>query len=136
MVEKTELQEKVLAYRILEARLSGLMEQRKTLIDKIAEIQLTQASIDEIKTGARMLVPLGAEAHIFGEVVDDSKIIVEVGAGIALEKTIQEGKELLGKRMEEMKNVLVQVENNIAEVSMNLEKLGPEIQELVKTLSR
>lgn len=134
MVERKELQEKVLAYRILEARLNGLIEQRRALIAKIAEIQLTQASIDEIKAGTEILVPLGAEAHAFGKIMDETKIIVEIGAGITLEKTIREGKELLEKRVEEIKNVLSEVENNIVEVSTNLEKLEPEIQTLIEKL--
>lgn len=134
MVRETELQEKIVAYRILEARLNGLIEQRRALINKIAEIQLTKSSLDEIKTQAKILIPLGAEAHVCGRVEDISKIIIEVGAGVALEKPIKEGRDLLEKREEEMKNILTQVENNIAEVSMNLEKLGPEIEDLVKKL--
>jgi prefoldin alpha subunit len=134
MAEKEELQKKIIAYRILEARLNGLLEQRKNLISKIAEIESTRASMDEIKAGVNILVPIGAEAHIFGKIVDDSKVIVEVGADIALEKSLEEGKELLEKRSEEIKNVLSQVENNIAEISASLEKLGPEIEELVKKL--
>jgi prefoldin alpha subunit len=134
MVEKEELQKKIIAYRILEARLNGLLEQRKILISKIAEIEATRASMDEIKAGANILVPIGAEAHIFGKIIDDTKVIVEVGADIALEKTLEEGKELLEKRGQEMKNILAEVENSIAETSASLEKLGPEIEELVKKL--
>lgn len=134
MTERKELQEKIVAYRILESRLSGLLEQRKNLISKIAEIQSTRASMDEIKAGANILVPLGAEAHIFGKIVSGDKVIIEIGAGIALEKSLEEGKELLKKRSEELKSVLTEIENKIAETSASLEKLGPEIQELVEKL--
>jgi prefoldin alpha subunit len=133
MAEKEELQKKIIAYIILEARLNGLLEKRKTLISKIAKIETTKSSMDEIKAGVDILVPIGAEAHIFEKIVDDTKFIVEVGAGIALEKSLEESKELLEKRSQEMKNILAEVEKSIAETLASLEKLGPEIEELVKS---
>lgn len=132
MVEKEEIQEKILTYRILEGRLRGLMERRNTLVDKLTEIQLTQASIDEIKTEAKVLIPLGAEAHTFGKIEDSSKIIVEIGAGVAIEKNVKGAKEILEKRKEEISNLLNQIESNITNISRSLEKLTPEIEELIR----
>lgn len=135
MAEQKELQEKILTYRILEARLDSLLKQRDMLASKLIEIQSTLDSIDEIEKGKEeILFPIGAEAYTFGKVTDKKKMIVEIGANVALEKTVEEGKQILNKRETEMENTLNVVQRGIAELSSGLEQLGPEIQELGKKL--
>jgi prefoldin alpha subunit len=135
MVEKKELEEKVLAYRILEAKLDSLLKQRNMIASKLIEIQTTLESINEIeKSKEEVLFPLGSEAYTFGKVMDKKKIIVEIGANIALEKTIEEGKETLKKRKLELENALDTTQKNIMEISSSLGQLGPQIQELAKEL--
>jgi prefoldin alpha subunit len=132
-MEKKELQEKIIAYRMFEARLDGLIKQRDMLISKLAEIQTTLNSIDEIeKSKEEVLFPLGSEAYTFGKVIDNKKMIVEIGANVALEKTPEEGKEILKKRMEEIEKALNSIQQNIIETSFALNQLGPEIQENIE----
>jgi prefoldin alpha subunit len=128
-MEKKELQEKIVAYRLLESRLDGLIKQRDLLISKLAEMQTTLNSIDEIeKSEEEVLFPLGSEAYSFGKVVDKKKMIVEIGANVALEKTPEEGKEILKKRMEEIEKALNSIQQGIIEAFSALNQLGPEIQ--------
>jgi prefoldin alpha subunit len=135
MVEQKELQEKILTYRLLEARLDGLLKQRDMLASKLIEIQTTLASIDEIeKSKEEILFPIGAEAYAFGKVVDKNKLIVEIGANVALEKNVEEGKQILSKRMTEMESALSAMQKDMMEISAAMDQLGPEIQELAEQL--
>jgi prefoldin alpha subunit len=137
MVEKKELQEKILTYRILEARLDGLLKQRDMVVSKLIEIQTTLASIDEIeKSKEEILFPIGSEAYTFGKVIDKKKMIVEIGANVALEKTVEEGRQTLNKRKEEMENALNALQKDIAQISAGLEQLGPEIEEMAKAMEK
>lgn len=125
-----ELQEKVIAYRILEIRLNSLLKQRDLIASKILELQSTLASVDEIEKSKEVLFPIGSEAYTFGKITEKNKLIVEIGAGIALEKNIEESKEFLNKRKSELENILAKTEKNILEVSAVMAKLGEEIQKL------
>lgn len=137
MTEKKELQEKILAYRILEARLDSLLKQRNMFASKLIEIQTTLQSIDEIeKSKEEILFPIGSEAYTFGKVADKKKLIVEIGANIALEEGVERGKEILNKRKTEFENALDGIQKNIAEISSNLSQLGPEIKKLAKELEK
>lgn len=137
MQERKELQEKILAYRILEARVDSLLKQRDLIASKIVEIQTTLQSIEEIgKAKGEILFPIGSEAYNFGRITDRKKLIVEIGANVALEKTVDEGKEVLNKRRGEMENVLNTIQKNILEISSSIEALGPEIRELTKKLEK
>jgi len=132
-----ELQEKIVAYRILESRLDSLLKQRDTVVSKIIELQTTLASMEEIeKESEEILFPIGSEAYAFGKIADKKKMIVEVGANVALEKTVEEAKEIIKKRSEELGNVLNSIEKEVMEVSSSLEVLGPEINELAEEESK
>lgn len=135
MVDQRQLQEKMLAYRILESKLDGLLKQRDMVASKLVEIQTTEASIDEIeKSNEEILFPIGAEAYISGKVIDKKKIIVEIGAGIVLEKTVEEGKQTLDKRKTEIEAALNDIQTDIARISSSLEQLEPELQEMADGL--
>src|SRR3990172_2953785 len=122
-----QLQEKLLTYRLLESRLESLLKQREMIANKIMEIQITAESIDEIeKSKEEILFPLGSEAYTLGKATGKGKITVEIGANVALEKTVEEGKQTLRKRQQELGNVLQELQNNISEISKALPKLEAE----------
>jgi len=132
MAEKKELQEKILTYRILESRLDGLLKQREMVVSKLIEIQNTLGSMEEMgKTKSEKIMynfPLGAGVYTIGPVIDKKKLVVEVGANIGTEKSLEEGKQILGKRKIEIEDGLNNLHKEIAEISAALDQLGPEIQ--------
>lgn len=131
MAERKELQEKILTYRIIESRLDALLKQREMVASKIIEIQSTLSSMDEIeKTDGEVLFPIGAEAYTSGKVTSKNRVMVDIGANVILEKTVEEGKHILSKRKTEMENTLNEMQRDIGELSSALEQLGPEIQEM------
>jgi prefoldin alpha subunit len=131
--KQQELQEKVLAYRLLESRIDSLAKQREFLAGRLVELQTTVESIDEIeKSGEETLFPLGSEAYAFGKVIDKTKMVVEVGAGVALEKNIQEAKGILKGRMKDIQDALVTVQRKMQETSESMQMLEPEIQQMLE----
>ena len=132
MSEK-ELQEKVMVYRIIQSRLDALVRQRDLFFNKIVELQNTAASIDEIsKSKEEILFPIGSEAYSFGKVVDKNKIIVEVGAGIALEKNFEEAKEIISMRRRDIETAVKEINQEIENYSNSLSVLEPELQKLMQ----
>lgn len=125
-----ELQEKLITYRILEARLNSLLKQRDLITSKLLELQSTLSSINEIEKSQEILFPLGSEAYTFGKIIEKNKIILEVGAGIALEKNLEESKNSLNKRRVEFEKILNETQKNFLEVSSVMDGLSMEIQNL------
>jgi len=133
MVSEKELQEKVMIYRIIESRLEALAKQRDLFLNKIVELQSTVISIDEIaKSKEEILFPIGSEAYSFGKSVDKDKIIVEIGAGIALEKNFEEAKEIIRKRKSDIELAVKEMNHEIENYSNSLSVLGPELQRLMQ----
>lgn len=132
MVEK-ELQEKLFTYRILEARLDGLVKQRDMLLNKIVEIRQTIEGIDEMeKSKNEILFPIGSEAYVAGKASDKKNLIVEIGANVALKKNVEDAKEILKKRINEINSTINELQKEIIKTSGTLQQLGPEIEFLVE----
>ena len=131
-MDEKELQEKVFTYRLMEARLDGLVKQRDMLINKVMELQSTLNSIDDLKSDGEVMFPIGGEAYKIAKTIDKDKLIVAIGANVALEKDTEEGKAILNKRKSELENFINQVQQEIVKVSKAANQLGPEIQELAK----
>lgn len=135
MTDEKELQEKMLVYRTLEARLEVLVKQKELLTNKLTEILSTVSSIKEIsKNNENVLFKLGSEAYIHGNIADKNKILVEIGAGVVLEKSVKEGEEILNKRKENIENTLNEIQNNIQQISDAMNRLAPEINELIQKM--
>ncbi len=133
MTNEKELQEKMLIYRTLESRLETLTRQRDMISNKIVEIMSTISSIEEIeKNQENILFKLGSEAFVHGSVSNKNKILVEIGAGIVMENSIEDGKVILDKRRQELENALKEVQNDISQISATMSQLGPEINELIQ----
>jgi prefoldin alpha subunit len=135
--KEKELQQRVLAYRYLETRLQGLLKQRDIVANKIAEIISTLESLREIEKNQKdVLFPLGSEAYVFGEVKEKDKLLVEIGANIALEKSLKEGKATLEKRKSELEKTLKDIQKEIIVVSASLENLAKDIEKMGKKGSK
>ncbi len=133
MVTEKELQEKMLIYRTLESRLEALTRQRDMVSNKIVEIMSTVSSIDEVeKNQEGILFKLGGEAFARGNISDKNKILVEIGSGIVVERSIEDGKATLNGRRQELENTLKEVQNDVYQISTAMSQLGPEINELIQ----
>ncbi|MHA1865271.1 MAG: prefoldin subunit alpha [Candidatus Heimdallarchaeaceae archaeon] len=131
-MEEKELQKKVITYKILEARLDSLLKQRDAIIKEIMELRSTIESIEAMEKADKLIFSLGSNAYATGKILEKEKIIVEIGAGIALEKNRKEGEKFLKKRIDELNSALKNIEEESVRISQNINLLSSEIQELTK----
>jgi prefoldin alpha subunit len=132
--QREKMQEKLLAYRTLESRVNSLLEKQNIFSSKVVEIQGTIDSIEGIDKNEEqdMLFPLGSAAYVKGSIEDKSKTIVEIGSGVALEKTRKEAVEILKKRKEEIQKAIEALQNDIKSASMMMRNIEAEAQEMMR----
>jgi len=134
MVEQKEIQKKLIRYQILESRADALMKRREFLISRMLEIESTLNSMDEIKksSGEDILLPIGSNVHVKGELKNVDEMIVELGANIAIESTVEKAKEILEKRRKILESGLASLESEIVSLSDEIMKLQPEIRTILR----
>ncbi|MEM5879017.1 MAG: prefoldin subunit alpha [Candidatus Aenigmatarchaeota archaeon] len=133
MDDERELQEKIMIHRLIEAKIESLLKQREALIKSLMEIEESINGIEELKNkGDDVLFSLGSQTYIPCKIVEKDKIIVEVGANVAIEKSLEEGKQILQKRKEELSQSIANIEAAINQFSSGLKELGEEIRKMME----
>lgn len=129
MANQKEFQEKIVRYQMLEGRIKASLKRREMLIVKIVEVENTLSSIEEVEKNkeSEIMLPLGSNVHIPGTLKDIKKIIVEIGADVALEEDMTDAKKILGKRKDIMNNGLQSIEIEITNLSNEMMRLEQEI---------
>jgi prefoldin alpha subunit len=117
--------EEVLQLRTMESRLQGLMQHRDMVAGRVAEIEATAAGIEEVsKAKGEALFHVGGEAFMQARPSAEGKVIVMVGADVALEKTAAEAKELLQRRKAEAEQAMKRVQAEIDSLAKEMESMA------------
>lgn len=130
-----ELQKKYIALQMAKQQLESMMEQKNALDKRMAEMAITAEALEELektKKGEEIWSTLGSGTFIQSSVKDMSKVIVSVGAGVAIKKDRKKAVEILKSRMGELRSVekeLIELFTKHAEQTSMLEA---EVQKLAE----
>jgi len=129
MVDQRELQEKIVRYQMFEGRIKTSLKRREMLITKLVEIESTLNSIEDVEKNkeGEILLPLGSNVLIPGTLKDVKKIIVEIGANVALEEDMPNAKKILEKRKDILNDGLQTMEIEITNLTNEMLRLEQEI---------
>ncbi|MEA2004389.1 MAG: prefoldin subunit alpha [archaeon] len=134
-MEEQELQSKLMEIEIIKQQL-GQMDQQKAQINaRMMDAQAAAQTIADMKDtdGAiDVLVPVGGGMFTKASVSDAKKLIVHVGADIAVEKSLPEAKAL----MDEMKSGYEKMFSDIDKDIQNLQTHGESIYSMIEQQSR
>ena len=87
-------------------------------ISDLTFASLTLEGFETEKENAELLVPIGGNAYIKAKLADTNTVIVGMGAGVSVEKTLAEAKVTLKERLDELvktMNAAQQQFNQVAE---------------------
>ncbi len=108
-----------------------IVENKRMEMDSTIE---TMDSLKENKIGTEILVPIGSNSFVRAELRDNKKIIVGIGAGISVEKTIDEAKEILKSRNKELENTMNKLQSAIIGIKNELLELDSTSKKLIQEL--
>lgn len=108
-----------------------IVENKRMEIDSTIE---TMDSLKENRIGTEILVPIGSNSFVRAELKDNKKVIVGIGAGISVEKTIDEAKEILKLRSKELENTMNKLQSAVAEIKNKLLELDSISKKLIQEL--
>lgn len=95
-----------------EEHVSVLQESLNNIRSGTARLESASTSLHDLSLrpqGKKMLVPLTASLYVPGTLDDADKVLVDVGTGYFIEKTMTEGKEYCDRKLNLMKSNYDQV---------------------------
>ncbi len=139
MSEKRLTPEQVLAqYQVLRTQAEALQQNLELVVSHIAEFRQTLECLEVIGNGSevRALVPLGSGAFVDAELGEVKSVVVSVGADVAVRKSVQDAKEDLKARIEELEKVREEHTSKLNEVMKGLEAMAPVVEQILAAAQR
>tara|TARA_B100001750_G_C15160943_1_gene424388 strand:- start:46 stop:465 length:420 start_codon:yes stop_codon:yes gene_type:complete len=121
--------------QMLESYFSQLTQKEGAIISVIREASSAIDSLKAIdnKTDDQMLVPLGLGTFVKSKLIPNQKLILNVGAGIAIEKDQSYAINFLESRLKEMQVALQEIDGQKQQVSASLEQGKQQMNQLMST---
>lgn len=134
--KKDEAQQKMMQFQMLEQSFQEIKQRQQAVVQKMEEISVTRASIEELKKEKEgdALIPVGSNNFISGGIKDSKNIFVGIGGGVVVKKTREEAMEIIDRQIEDIRNAMDELVGQERKTMMELQRLEPEIQELIKSV--
>ena len=136
-MSEEQAQQLLYQMQMMEGYLSELSQKETTIVSVIREASSAIQSLKTIdtKTDNETLVPVGLGTFIKTKVVPNEKLILNIGAGIAVEKDKDSAINFLELRLKEMQVALQETSNQKQQISASLEQ-GKQQMEQMLAVSR
>lgn len=96
------------------------MQQRLSFVNaalrELTYTRLTLEGVEKEQSDASLLVPIGGSSFIMAKLVTTDKIIVGMGAGVSIEKTVVEAKEIVRSRTSELEKSRVEMQQQLVQL--------------------
>ena len=125
----SELSEKHQVYQYQAEALAQQINMVKITIKDVETALTTITALKDETPGKETLVPIGFGSFVKANLVNPDTIVVGIGAGVSIEKKIDDAKSFLEKRKDELIKYYDQLNNTIA-------KLGQELQNIEKMVQK
>jgi prefoldin alpha subunit len=129
----------VVELRMLEGTAEALQSRVNLVNAALTELRvasMTLEGIEKEKKDSQLFVPIGGGSYVKARLGSADKVIVGIGADVALERTMKEAKENVGNRIAELEKTrttlgqqLGQVVEKIREDRTKLEELTAKLRE-------
>ncbi len=122
-----ELQKLGIEMRLLEQTAEAL-QSRMTMVNTAAnDLLYAQATLQGLEKEAEkseILVPIGGTSYIRAKLDNIDQVIVGMGAGVSVEKTREEAKEIIKKRLEDLDKTRKSIQQQYTQVAerINLDR--------------
>ncbi len=124
-----ELSEKHQVYQYQVESLAQQVNMVKVTIRDVETALVTITALKDEPPGKDTLVPIGFGSFVKANLASTDTIVVGIGAGVSVEKNIDDAKSFLEKRKDELIKYHEQLNNTIS-------KLGQELQNIEKTVQK
>jgi prefoldin alpha subunit len=115
-----ELRRLSVEMRYLEQTADALQQRISMVNAAITDLTYANMTLDGIETqkeNAEMLVPIGGGSYVKAKIADTNKVIIGMGAGVSIEKTLPEAKVTLKERLDELEKTMTVAQQQFTQVA-------------------
>jgi prefoldin alpha subunit len=129
-MNEEERNQKMMELQFMSQQVQQMQEHIQTTQRQMVELASVAVILDEVnksEKGDNTLFSLGAGVFGFGKLDDTKKIIMNVGAKTAVEKSIPEAKTIVEEQINELEKMNSQIEGDFIELHGKMQELQQEL---------
>lgn len=139
MADSSELQEKMqqkyMELQLLQHQMQQVQQQVQALDAQAQEMDVVQTAMDDFaksKAGSGMFVTLTPGVFVKAKLEDSDHVLVNVGGGAVVQKTVEEGKGLIANQASELRKLNEELTEQLHAMAKRAEQVQGELQKLVE----
>jgi prefoldin alpha subunit len=125
--------------RILEGTVETIQSRINIVNSALTELSIANMTLEGMekeKQNSSLLVPIGGGSYIKAKLESADTVIVGIGAGVATERTINEAKANIGKRIVDVEKTRAALQQQLTQVIQRIQEGREELQEFTAKLSK
>ncbi len=131
-----ELRKLSMEMRYLEQTAEALQQRISMVNAALTDISYANMTLDGIekeKENSELLIPIGGSSYVRMKLADPNKVIIGVGAGVSVEKTLPEAKAALKERLDELEKTMHAAQQQFSQVADRINSGRNRLENLVAT---
>jgi len=127
-----EVRRLLAAYQQYQAQADGIMRQLSITQLTAEGLERASAAVDALgnaEVGQEILVPIGSGSFIHATLASKEKVVLNVGAGVSIEKNAAEAKDILKVRKAEVLEGSKKLNEVLAKVDQEMQKIQAIMQQ-------
>ena len=133
--EEQELREGLVQLRVYEGSAQAIQARLEIVSAAMNEFASASSTLEGVKAQqpeAETLIPVGGGSFLRGKLGDVTKIIMGVGAGVAIEKPIEESIAEIKSRLADLEKARTSLQQQLTQTVMRIEEERERLGEIVK----
>jgi prefoldin alpha subunit len=131
------LRQLVVELRLLEGTANTLQSRLNfvnAILTELNYAKMTLEGLEKEKKDVPLFVPIGGGSYIRAKLESAEKVIVGMGAGVSVEKSLSEAKETVGNRIAQLEKTRGTLQQQLTQVAQRMEEDRARFQELSEKL--
>jgi prefoldin alpha subunit len=132
-----ELRKLIVEIRLLEQTAEALqsrMNMVNAAVTDLSYARMTLEGLEKETEKSELLVPIGGTSYVRARLDNPDKIIVGMGAGVSVEKTREEAREIIKKRLEDLEKTRTSVQQQFTQVAERINQDRERAEALAATM--
>ena len=125
-----ETQQKYLELHLLNTQIKQLTQQLALLEQQLLELRISDDSLEDfknIKNEKESFVPLVGGIFVKSKLENNKNVLINVGQGIIVEKSIDEARNMVSMQEKEVKKIIKQIEDGLYTLSIRSQSMQQEL---------
>ena len=134
--QENELRKLSAEIQLLEQTAQSLQQRINMMNAALTDLTYANMTLDGIKqekNNAQLLVPIGGSSYIKVKLANVDNVIVGMGAGVSIEKTLPEAKTIVNERLSELQKTMKSAQQQFAQIVDRINKSRKTLENMLSS---